>query len=410
MHEQAEFGNRGEGGGVKDFACVIGTGPAGLMAAEVLAAGGMHVILAEAKPSLGRKFLMAGRSGLNITKAEDPRSFAAAYRCPPLLPHLARMLPQDVQDWVRGLGQPVFTGSSGRVFPVAMKASPLVRAIAGRLGALGVEVRTGWRWTGWAGGALAFATPGGRATLTPRVTVLALGGASWPRLGADAAWVPWLAARGVAIAPFRPANMGFDVDWDRPMDAIAGTPVKPVAVSLGTRRVRGEFVVTRTGVEGGAIYALSRDLRDALGPDGVEMVLDLLPDRDLSAITAALGRPRGRASMATHLTRTLRLSPVKRAVLMQAGPVPADPGALAARLKALPLRLTRPRPIAEAISVAGGVCWGALDPRLMLHALPGVFCAGEMIDWEAPTGGYLITACLATGRAAGDGALAHARG
>jgi uncharacterized flavoprotein (TIGR03862 family) len=384
-------------------ALVVGGGPAGLMAAETIAARGQRVLVAEAKPSLGRKFLMAGKSGLNLTKAEAPDAFAAAYPegAAWLAPMLAAFGPEAVREWARGLGQEVFTGSSGRVFPVAMKASPLLRAWALRLAERGVTVRTRWRWQGWRDGAAAFATPGGEVLVEAGVTVLALGGASWARLGSDATWVPILRDAGVEVAPFRPSNVGFAVDWTDHMARHFGTPVKAVALSAGGRRVTGEFVITRHGIEGGAIYALAPVLRE-----GAPLVLDLLPDLPADAIAQRLGRPRGKASLSNHFRKTLGLPAVKLALLREFAPAAlSDPAATARALKVLPVPLTGPRPIDEAISTAGGVTRAALDEALMLRALPGTFCAGEMLDWDAPTGGYLLTACLATGRWAGKGAV-----
>ena len=378
---------------------MIGAGPAGLMAAGMLAAAGHGVLVAEAKPSIGRKFLMAGKSGLNLTKAEAPERFLSAYGAAAdwLAPMIAAFGPDQVQDGARGLGQPVFTGSTGRVFPVAMKASPLLRAWAGQLAGLGVRVRTGWRWLGWDGAAARFATPEGPVRVLAGATVLALGGASWARLGSDGAWAPVLAGAGVALAPFAPANMGFAVHWSAAMARHFGSPVKGAALSAGGVVSRGEFVVSARGIEGGGVYALSRPVRE-----GAALVLDLLPDLDAAAVAARLARPRGKASLANHLRRALGLDPVKIALLQEWGrPLPGDPGALAALAKALPVRHAGPRPMDEAISTAGGVRRVAVDDGLMLAARPGVFVAGEMLDWEAPTGGYLLTGCLATGRWAG---------
>ncbi|HEU0223078.1 MAG TPA: TIGR03862 family flavoprotein [Paracoccaceae bacterium] len=392
-------------------AIVIGAGPAGLMAAEALADAGLSVLVAEAKPSIGRKLLMAGKSGLNLTKAEAPERFLAAYgaAAPALAPALAAFGPAEAIAWAEGLDQAVFAGTSGRVFPVAMKASPLLRAWAGRLAEKGVRFRTRMRWTGWEGEALAFETPEGRERHRPRVTLLALGGASWPRLGSDGLWVEWLAEKGIPVTPFRPANMGFDVAWGPRMAAHAGAPVKPVTLRFGPHAVTGEFVITRAGIEGSAVYALSAALRDAMERRGATLTLDLAPDRAPEDLAAALARCRPGESLANRLRKAARLGPVKAALVREAGlPEPA-PEALARRIKALPLRLLRPRPIAEAISTAGGVAWEALDRRLMLRRLPGIFCAGEMLDWEAPTGGYLLTACLATGLLAGRAAARYAR-
>ncbi|MEM8956792.1 MAG: TIGR03862 family flavoprotein [Pseudomonadota bacterium] len=385
-------------------ALVIGGGPAGLMAAETLGRAGHRVIVAEAMPTLGRKFLMAGKSGLNLTKAENPEAFRAGYGAAAawLGPALDTFGPEAVQDWARGLGQEVFTGSTGRVFPVAMKASPLLRAWAGRLGDLGVEIRTRWRWTGWAGAACRFETPDGPREVAARAVVLALGGASWRRLGSDGAWAGVLAGEGVALAPFAPANAGLAVEWSDKMAPQFGTPVKGIALSAGGLSSRGEIVLSVRGIEGGGIYPLSPALRA-----GEELLLDLAPDLSCAQVTARLSRPRGKASLANHLRRALGLGAPQRALLTEfARPLPSEPRALAALVKALPVTHRGLRPIDEAISTAGGVAEEALDARFMLRARPGVFCAGEMLDWEAPTGGYLITGCLATGRAAGAGAAA----
>jgi uncharacterized flavoprotein (TIGR03862 family) len=295
------------------------------------------------------------------------------------------------------LDQQVFTGSSGRVFPVAMKASPLLRAWLARLGGKGVALRTRWRWLGWDGADTLLATPAGAVRMRPRATVLALGGASWVRLGSDGAWARALAAEGVPLAPFLPSNVGFRVAWSPAMARHFGAAVKPVQLAAGGLSVRGEFVVSARGVEGGGIYALAHRLRDGAG-----LTLDLVPDRDVAGVAARLARPRGRATLSNHLRRTLKLSPVKIALLREFAPEAlADPGATARALKALAVPLNGPRPLDEAISTAGGVRREGLDEGLMLRARPGVFCAGEMLDWDAPTGGYLLTACLATGRHAG---------
>ncbi len=380
-------------------ALVIGAGPAGLMAAEALAAAGRRVLVCEAKPSPARKLLMAGKSGLNLTRDEPRATFLAQYGVDWLRPMIEAFGPDEVMDWARGLGQEVFTGSSGRVFPVAMKASPLLRAWLARLAAAGVELRTRWRWAGFEGAGLAFDTPRGRQVLRPAVTVLALGGASWPRLGSDAAWVPWLAARGVTITPFRPANMGFMVAWSDPMTRHFGTPVKGAALVAGGQRERGEFVISSRGIEGGGVYAVSRAVRE-----GAALTLDLAPGRSLAEVTGRLAKRPGRETLANWLRKALRLDPVKIALLQEWGrPLPKG-DRLARLVKALPVRHQGPRPIAEAISSAGGIAHEALAGTLELRALPGVFAAGEMLDWEAPTGGYLLTACLATGLWAGRAA------
>ena len=389
--------------GPRRDAVVIGAGPAGLMAAEVLAGAGVTVTLVEAKPSVGRKFLMAGKSGLNLTMDLPPEPLLAAYAeaADWLCPMIENFDADAVQGWARGLGQELFTGSTGRVFPVAMKASPLLRAWLARLDGLGVARRTRWRWTGWAGAALRFETPEGERMLEAGVTVLALGGASWARLGSDGTWAGILAARGVDLAPFRPANAGLRVTWSPHMGAVLGHPLKGVAFRAGALASRGEAVISARGLEGGGVYAVSRAVRE-----GAPLHLDLVPDLDLAEVTARLARPRGKASLANHLRKALKLGPERLALLQEFGrPLPRDPAALAARIKALPVRHHGLRPLDEAISTAGGVRGAALDARLMLTALPGVFCAGEMLDWEAPTGGYLLTGCLATGRWAGLGAL-----
>ena len=381
-------------------ALVIGAGPAGLMAAEALARAGRRVVICDGKPSPARKFLMAGKSGLNITKSQDYPDFLATY--PEWLrPIVAEFGPDEVVAWCRDLGQEVFVGSTGRVFPEAMKASPLLRAWLGRLGGMGAELRSRWRWTGFEEGAgigFAFDTPGGAQVLRPAVTVLALGGASWSRLGSDGAWVPWLQARGVEVAPWRPANMGFGVAWSAHMAKHFGTPVKGVALLVAKRRERGEFVVTATGIEGGGIYALSRDLRA-----GGKLRLDLMPDVAADEVTARLGRMKVSETRANRL-RKLGLPAVSVALMQEFDRTANTDLALSAAIKSLPVPLLGPAPIDGAISVAGGITAAALTADLQLRALPGVYAAGEMLDWEAPTGGYLLTGCLATGLRAGQGA------
>jgi uncharacterized flavoprotein (TIGR03862 family) len=376
------------------FALVIGAGPAGLMAAEDLARAGGKVVLCEAKPTVGRKFLMAGKTGLNVTKDEPLPAFQARFGGDFLTPMLAEFGPVEVQDWCRGLGQPVFTGSSGRVFPKAMKASPLLRAWLARLTAAGVDVRTRWRWTGFEADGFAFDTPLGRQVLTPAVTVLALGGASWARLGSDAAWVPWLTARGVDVATFRPANMGLVVDWSPHMARFFGMPVKGAALMADGLRERGEFVISARGLEGGGIYAVSRAVRD-----GAPLTLDLMPDVDLPEVETRLAKMRS-GETAANCLRKLGLAPVAVALVMEFGR--GQP--LGQAVKQLVVAHQGPRPIDEAISVAGGIARSAVTDDLELRAIRGVFVCGEMLDWEAPTGGYLLTGAWATGRWAGRAA------
>lgn len=379
-------------------ALVIGAGPAGLMAAEELAKAGVQTLVVEAKPTVARKFLMAGKSGLNVTKDEAWEVFVSRYDCPHLRPILRDFGPEQVQDWCRALGQDVYTGSSGRVFPVAMKASPLLRAWLNRLTAQGVEIRTRWRWTGFDGSAQTFDTPTGPQTLTPNVTILALGGASWSRLGSDGASVPWLRERGVQITDWQPANMGFRVNWSPHMAPFFGQPVKGVALIAGPHRERGEFVISGKGLEGGGIYSIYRYLRDAY-----TLSLDLLPDLSAEEVTRRLSKMPPSDS-ATNKLRKLGLDRTQTALVMEFAR--SEPFA---HLKHLPIPLQGPRPLDEAISVAGGIAWDALTPSLELRVLPGIFAAGEMLDWEAPTGGYLLTACWATGRWAGQAAARRLR-
>lgn len=397
-------------------AVVIGGGPAGLMAAEVLLARGITVDLYDAMPSLGRKFLLAGKGGLNITHAEPPNRFMARYgtRRPHLQPLLADFGASQLRDWVHGLGVETFVGTSQRVFPREMKAAPLLRAWLHRLRAAGLRIHARHRWSGWSDdGSLRFSTPQGEATVAARCTVLALGGGSWRRLGSDGAWVPLLEARGVPVLPLRPANCGFEVAWSPHLRMRhAGQPVKGVAATVvdaaGTTHQRsGEFVVSEYGVEGSLIYALSAPLRDTLAATGqATLQLDLLPDHDAARVATEAAHPRGSRSLSTHLQSRLGLKGVKASLLREVltAEEMRDPQRLAATIKTLPLTLTATRPLDEAISSAGGIPFEALDERLMLRAMPGVFCAGEMLDWEAPTGGYLLTACFATGQAAGRAA------
>ncbi|MFU8776664.1 MAG: TIGR03862 family flavoprotein [Roseovarius sp.] len=382
-------------------ALVIGAGPAGLMAAREMAKAGLRVVVAEAKPSVGRKFLMAGKSGLNLTKVEPFEAFLAAYgpRADTLRPMIAAFGPDAVQGWARGLGQEVFTGSTGRVFPRVMKASPLLRSFLLDLKGLGVEIRTRWRWCGWDSGAV-FATPDGLQHLYPTVTVLACGGASWARLGSDGAWAAHLDP--AALVPFRPANMGFLVDWSPHMSAQFGQPVKGVELQAGTMRSRGEFIISNQGLEGGGIYEVSAALRD-----GAPLMLDLLPDLTPTQVADRLRQTKTSDSLKNRLRKAFRLDPVKLALVMEFGRATPD---LPRLLKGLTVPITGPRPMDQAISTAGGLRFEALDAGLMLRDLPGVFAAGEMLDWEATTGGYLLTACLATGYWAGRHAAAYAQG
>ena len=383
-------------------ALVIGAGPAGLMAAEMLADAGLCVTVAEQKPSGGRKLLMAGKSGLNLTKDEPEHAFFKAYHADWLLPALQDFGPVEVMAWAEDLGQQLFTGSSGRVFPKSMKASPLLRAWLARLAGKDVTIKTAWRWTGWRGDTPVFETPSGTVEMSPAVTVLAMGGASWRRLGSDGAWATHFEAQD--IRPFKPANMGFVVDWSSHMAEHFGAPLKNIALSAGSDPVRGEAVLSAHGLEGGGIYAVSAAVRD-----GAELTLDLLPDLSASEVEKRLRRRRGKDSLSNHMRKNLKLEPVKLALLQEfARPLPDDLTELAAVVKALVVPHNGPRPMDEAISTAGGLAADALDKNLMLRSRPGVFAAGEMLDWEAPTGGYLITGCLATGRWAGMKAASYA--
>jgi uncharacterized flavoprotein (TIGR03862 family) len=391
---------------------IVGGGPAGLFAAERCAAAGRRVTVYDRMPSVGRKLLMAGRGGLNLTHSEDFEAFVARYAdaAPWMRPILEAFPPAALIAWAEGLGQPTFVGSSGRVFPKALKASPLLRAWLARLTGLGVEIRTRHEWRGWTeGGALQFSTPDGEIEVRAEATVLALGGASWPRLGSDGAWVGMLRDAGAEVAPLRPANMGFDIAWSPVMQGFAGQPLKGIALTFAGRTVRGEAMVTRYGLEGGALYALSASIREAILSEGAATaMIDLRPDQMRETLAARLARPRGAQSLANHLRKTLRLSPVEINLLREAHGkhLPTEPVALAAAIKAAPIRLTGVQGLARAISTAGGVDLDDLDTRLMLKARPGVFLAGEMLDWEAPTGGYLLQATFATGLAAADGVLA----
>ncbi len=391
----------------KDTVAIIGGGPAGLMAAEILATAGTRVVVHERMASVGRKFLLAGRGGLNLTHSEDREPFAARYgtATTSVTPWLDVFPPAAVVEWVEGLDQPTFTGSSGRIFPRSLKASPLLRAWLRRLDHLGVTIVTRSRWTGFDGDALTFETG---EPLKSDATVLALGGASWPRLGSDGAWTPVLEAQGTPVAPFQPSNAGFDVAWsDVLKDRFAGQPLKAAGFSHGEVSLRGEAMVTAYGIEGGAIYALSSSLREAIARDGsATLVIDLRPDLSEAALAERLARPRGKDSVTNHLRKAGGLSPVAVALMREIpGDIPTGPDKLAKRMKAVRLTLTGIQGLERAISSAGGVRFDGLDDNLMLTARPGVFVAGEMIDWEAPTGGYLLQASFASGVVAAQGAL-----
>jgi uncharacterized flavoprotein (TIGR03862 family) len=398
-------------------AIVIGAGPAGLMAAEILSAGGVQVDVYDAMASSGRKFLLAGKGGMNITHSEEFDAFAGRYgkRRAEVEGWLRGFTPQQVREWIHGLGIDTFVGSSGRVFPTDMKAAPLLRAWLHRLKESGVRFHMRHRWLGWRDGRLLFASPDGERLEAADATVLALGGASWSRLGSDGAWVPLLEERGVDVAPLVPMNCGFESGWSEHFSSRhAGAPLTTVGLAVddvdGQRIYRkGQFVVTATGIEGSLVYALSGAIRDRIACDGQATVwIDLLPDHDLERVLDEVTRPRGARSMSSHLQSRLGIKGVKSGLLHEClGKAEyADPARLAHAIKALPLTLVRARPIDEAISSGGGVRFDAMvDAGGMLRALPGVFVAGEMVDWEAPTGGYLLTACFGSGRAAGQGAL-----
>lgn len=405
---------------------IIGGGPAGLMAAEGLAGQGLQVDVFDAMPSVGRKFLMAGRGGLNLTHSEPAAPFLARYgeRAAQVAPWLAVLDADGLRDWAHQLGIQTFVGSSGRVFPQEMKAAPLLRAWLARLRASGVGFHMRHRWLGWTGGppsakALRFETPEGVQTRQADAVVLALGGGSWAKLGSDGAWVAGLQAHGVEVAPLRPANCGFDVAWsDHFRQRFAGQPVKSVAMSCalpagGVLARQGEFVVSETGIEGSLVYALSAPLRDQIDAQGRAVAtLDLAPDWTQEKVLAAVTHPRGARSMSSHLQSRLGLTGVKAGLLRECASAEdfKDPARLGLRIKVLPLTLARARPIDEAISTAGGVSFEALNAGLMLRSAPGVFCAGEMLDWEAPTGGYLLTACMASGSVAASGVRQYLAG
>lgn len=381
-------------------ALVVGAGPAGLAAAERLARAGLRVLVAEAMPSVGRKFLMAGKSGLNLTKDEPEAEFLARFAChsADFAEALRAFGPSEVMSWAEGLGQPVFSGSTGRVFPEAMKASPLLRAWLRRLGDMGVRIETRMRWIGWEDGDFVFETPGGTRRIRPAVAVMALGGASWRRLGSDGAWAEKFIAAGIPTVPFQGSNVGLKVNWSAHMTAHFGAPVKAVRLIAGEVESRGEWVISASGIEGGGVYEISMAVRD-----GATLFVDLMPDSSEAEISARLARRPAKESLANRLRKALGMTPVTRSLLMEWGRPLPEGAALASSIKCLPVPVDGTMPLDQAISTAGGVAWQALD-GFMLRARPGVFVAGEMLDWDAPTGGYLITGCLATGRAAGDDA------
>ena len=397
-------------------AAVIGAGPAGLMAAEALAQGGAGVTVYDAMPSAGRKFLMAGRGGLNLTHSEPLAAFLARYReaASKLEPIISAFPPDALRAWSETLGQPTFVGSSGRVFPKAFKASPLLRAWLRRLDSQGVRFALRHRWLGWdERGRLQFQTPEGRRTVEAQTTVLALGGASWPRLGSDGSWVELLAAKGVTVSPLRPANSGFLVKWsDVFKDRFEGQPLKGAVFKFGPQAIRGEAIVTRGGIEGGAIYALSAELRETIAKSGEAMLqVALRPDLGAADLQSRLAASRGKQSLSNFLRKAAGLSPVAVGLLQEAAIASGkslaalSPRDIADLINAVPIRLTGTAPIARAISTAGGIAFDEFDENFMLRRLPGMFAAGEMLDWEAPTGGYLLQASFATGLAAGKGAL-----
>ena len=402
---------------------IIGGGPAGLMAAEAAVTAGAIVELYDTMPSVGRKFLLAGKGGLNLTHSDPMESFLSRYgTCRALIePAIRSFPPAALRAWAHELGVETFVGTSGRIFPTDLKAAPLLRAWLRRLRMAGVQFHVRHRWCGWdEHGRLRFITSNGMSSVQADAVVLALGGGSWPHFGSDAAWIQILAERKIPISPLKPANCGFDVRWSEHFRTkFAGHPVKTVEATAKPVdgimiRQRGEFVITETGVEGGVIYAVSSYLRNCIEKDGpATLWLDLAPDRSLQRLTDALSQPRGKHTVATHLKRCAGVAGVKAGLLREAVPKEtlADPARLATAIKSLPVTLVSPRPLEEAISTAGGVSFEALDSRLMIRSLPGVFCAGEMVDWEAPTGGYLLTGCLATGRLAGSAAAewAHAQ-
>jgi uncharacterized flavoprotein (TIGR03862 family) len=407
-------------GAVESHVAIVGGGPAGLMASDVLLRGGVRVTIYDQMPAVGRKFLLAGRGGLNLTHSEPLDRFLRRYGHaePHIRPAIETFSPDDLRTFSAELGQPTFVGSSGRVFPKAMKASPLLRAWLRRLAAMGVTFKLRHRWRGWdETGRLVFDTPDGQSALAADASVLALGGASWPKLGSDGAWVSALEHSGIAVRPLQPANCGFLVDWTEIFRSrFEGEPLKRIALSFDHRSARGEAVVTGKGLQGGGLYELSGVLREAIASDGHAVLhVDLIPDRSATALEQRLRAPRNKQSLANVLRKALSLSPVAIGLLQEAAVASSTklseltPEALAVLIKAVPVRLTGVEPIARAISTAGGIAFDEVDEHFMLRRRPSTFVAGEMLDWEAPTGGYLLQACFATGAAAGRGALQFLR-
>jgi len=403
-------------GALESDVAIVGGGPAGLMASDVLVRGGARVTVYDQMPAVGRKFLLAGRGGLNLTHSEPLDQFLRRYGSAEtrIRSAIEASSPDDLRAFSAELGQPTFVGSSGRVFPKAMKASPLLRAWLRRLAAMGVTFKLRHRWRGWdESGRLVFDTPDGRAVVAADASVLALGGASWPKLGSDGAWVASMEKTGIVVAPLRPANCGFLVGWSAIFrDRFEGEPLKRIALSFGERTARGEAVITGKGLQGGGLYALSNVLREAIASRGhAVLLIDLLPDKNVTALEQKLGAPRNKQSLANVLRKALSLSPVAIGLLQEAAVASSkrlsesSPEALASLIKAVPVRLVGAEPIGRAISTAGGVTFDEIDEHFMLRRHPGTFVAGEMLDWEAPTGGYLLQACFATGAAAGRGAL-----
>ena len=403
-------------GAVESDVAIVGGGPAGLTASDVLVRGGVRVTIYDQMPAVGRKFLLAGRGGLNLTHSEPLDQFLRRYGSAEtrIRSAIEASSPDDLRAFSAELGQPTFVGSSGRVFPKAMKASPLLRAWLRRLAAMGVTFKLRHRWRGWdESGRLVFDTPDGRAVVAADASVLALGGASWPKLGSDGAWVAAMEKTGIVVAPLRPANCGFLVGWSAIFrDRFEGEPLKRIALSFGERTARGEAVITGQGLQGGGLYALSDVLREAIASHGhAVLLIDLLPDKNVTALEQKLSAPRNKQSLANVLRKALSLSPVAIGLLQEAAVASSkrlsesSPEALASLIKAVPVRLVGVEPIGRAISTAGGVTFDEIDEHFMLRRRPGTFMAGEMLDWEAPTGGYLLQACFATGAAAGRGAL-----